>query len=239
MEGGSQSCLIADRVPAMTLQFEPSQEEFEKFLGLQLGLVGVEPDRVSEEIATVYPVVERQFGCTRSKYFTKNGMPILRVAHNAQYTIFLYCLSRALFLKNRRSEADRVYALLRMVSGIDLYYEVVLPERWTCDHPLGSVIGRGRFEPESSFVFTQNCNIGNNKGIYPKIAGNLIMFPNSSLLGDTRLSGNVILANGAFVIDGGELSDCLIYGRSPDLTIKPLSSERFYELSPLTRLAAN
>jgi serine O-acetyltransferase len=223
----------------MTLQFEPSQEEFEKFLGVQLGLVGIRLDHVSAEIATVYPILERQFGRTKSKYFTANGIPILRVAHNAQYTIFLYHVSRALFLQNRRNEADRIYALLRMVSGIDLYYEVVLPEWWTCDHPLGSVIGRGQFEVESSFVFTQNCNIGNNNGIYPNIAGNLIMFPNSSLLGDTRIAGNVILANGAYAIDGGELSDCLVYGRSPALTIKPLSRERFCKLSPLVHPAAN
>ena len=223
----------------MTLQFDPGREEFEKFLGLQLELVGVRLDDVSAEVATVYPILDRQFARTKNKYFTKNGIAILRVAHNAQYTIFLYHLSRALFLQNRRSEADRIYALLRMASGIDLYYEVVLPEWWTCDHPLGSVIGRGQFETESSFVFTQNCNIGNSNGIYPKIAGNLIMFPNSSLLGDTKMAGNVILANGAYVIDAGELNDCLVYGRSPDLTVKPLSSERFYKLSPLVHQSAN
>jgi len=221
----------------MTLQFDPSREEFEKFLELQLGLVGISLAQISAEVAIVYPILERQFKRTKNKYFTRDGLAILRVAHNAQYTIFLYHLSRALFLQNRRSEADRVYALLRMASGIDLYYEVVLPEWWTCDHPLGSVIGRGQFEPKASFVFTQNCNIGNNNGIYPKIAGNLIMFPNSSLLGDTRMSGNVILANGAYVIDAGELNDCIVYGRCPDLTIKRLSRERFYKLSPLAHSA--
>lgn len=217
----------------MTLQFDPNQDEFEKFLDLQLALVGLRLAQLSAEAAEVYPVLERQFARARNKYFTKDGIAVFHVAHNAQYTMFLYHLSRALFLNNRRSEADRVYALLRMVSGIDLYYEVALPDWWMCDHPLGSVIGRGQFEAGSSFVFTQNCNIGNNNRIYPKIAGNLIMFPNSSLLGDTRIDGNVVLANGAYVVDAGELSDCLVYGRSPDLIIKNLSSERFYQLSPL------
>ena len=114
-----------------------------------------------------------------------------------------------------------------MVSSVDISYEVKLPALWGCDHPLASVIGRGEFDPGATFFFAQNCNIGNNRGVYPKIAGNLHMLPNSALLGDTSISGNVVLANGAYVIDGGELSDCIVFGREPELVIKPLSAERF------------
>jgi hypothetical protein len=40
-----------------------------------------------------------------------------------------------------------------------------------------------------------------------------------------------VLASGACVIDAGELRDCIIFGRSPDLTIKPLTQARFDEIN--------
>lgn len=217
----------------MELQFDPSRDEFEAFLDLQLGLVGLRLAQVSAEVAAVYPLLERQFACIRNKYYLEAGKPVVRLAQNAQYTIVLYLLSRALFAGGKRQQADRVYALLRMVSCVDLYYEVALPELWGCDHPLGSVIGRAAFGRSASLFFSQNCNIGNNRGIFPRIDGNLHMLPNSSLLGDTRVSGNVVLSNGTFVIDGGNLSDCIVFGRSPDLVVKPLSVERFQSRYPL------
>lgn len=215
----------------MVLQFDPSREEFEAFLDLQLGLVGLRFGDALSDVHATYLVIEKQFGRIRNKYYHIGECPILRLGHNAQYTIFLYQLSRALFSSDERLAADKVYSLLRMVSGVDLYYEVVLPELWHCDHPLGSVIGRAQFSGQASLSFTQNCNVGNNRGIFPRVTGNLHMYANTTLLGDTCVSGNVVLANGTCVIDGGELSNCMVFGRSPDLVIKPLAAVHFEKLS--------
>jgi hypothetical protein len=57
------------------------------------------------------------------------------------------------------------------------------------------------------------------------------MYPNSSLLGEVRVEGNVVLGNGACVIDEGVLKDCMVFGRSPDLAIKPLSATQFAEIT--------
>jgi serine O-acetyltransferase len=218
----------------MPLRIEPSQQAFEDYLKAQLQIVGLEIGSVRGALAGVYARVERQFARIRNKYFTADGEPVLRVANNAQYTIFLYHLSRAAFAAGEREKADRIYSLLRMASGIDLYYEVELPDLWFCDHPLGTVIGRGRFDKAASLVLSQNCNIGNNKQTYPVINGNLYMYPNSSLLGDARIEGNVVLGNGACAIDAGTLKDCMVFGRSPDLTIKPLSAAQFAEIAAFT-----
>lgn len=215
----------------MQLQFYPSQSEFEAFLDRQMDLVGLNVGDVGDAAQATYLKVATIFSRIRGKYFRIVSGPVLRVAHNAQYTIFLYELSRAVFERGEQEKADRIYALLRMVSGVDLYYEVKLPELWGCDHPLGSVIGRGEFAPESTLFFSQNCNVGNNRGVQPEIHGNLHMAGNSALLGKTCVAGNVFLANGACVIDGGNLSDCLIFGRSPHLIVKPLSNERFAQMT--------
>lgn len=213
------------------LEFNPSRSDVESFLELQLRSVGLSQAEVADELAAAYSQLGISFSKVRNKYYSLNGKPVLRLAHNAQFTILLYWLARALSKSKPPHFADRVYWLLRVVSGVDLYYEVELPELWACDHPLGSVIGRGRFARSASLFFAQNCTIGNNRGAYPRVDGNLYMFSNSSLLGETRIAGNVVLANGTSVIDAGDLADCLVFGRSPDLVIKPLDAIRFLEIS--------
>jgi serine O-acetyltransferase len=215
----------------MELRFDPGREDFESLLGTQLGMVGLRLTDVAAELPAIYARLGTLFSGMRNKYFRNESGPVLRTAHNAQYTIFLYELSRAVFDAGRRPQADRIYALLRMASSVDLFYEVKLPERWGCDHPLGSVIGRGKFAPGATLFFSQNCNIGNNRRVFPEIAGNLHMTANSSLLGKTRVTGNVFLANGACAIDAGELADCFVFGRSPNLTLKPLSTAEFKALT--------
>ncbi|MBK8008148.1 MAG: transferase [Rhizobiales bacterium] len=215
----------------MSLRIEPNQQAFEDYLKVQLQIVGVEFGNVQSSLPDVYARLEGQFARIRNKYFSADGGPVLRVANNAQYTIVLYHLSRAAFVAGDREKADRIYSLLRIVSGVDLYYEVELPNLWFCDHPLGTVVGRAKFDRGASLVFSQNCNIGNNKQTYPEIKGNLYMYPNSSLLGEVRVEGNVVLGNGACVIDEGVLKDCMVFGRSPDLAIKPLSATQFAEIT--------
>ena len=216
----------------MMLQFDPSQEEFDAFLDLQLRLVGLRLSDLSGEMQDIYQRVEEQFGRIRNKYYRSGDAPVLRLGHNAQYTILLYHMARSAFAGGRRGTADKIYSLLRMVSGVDLYYEVALPKFWGCDHPLGSVIGRGHFGKDASLFFSQNCNIGNNNEVLPRITGNLYMLANSSALGATHITGNVLLANGTCAIDAGELAECVVFGRSPNLSIKSITAARFRELTP-------
>jgi len=218
----------------MNLSIEPSREKFEEFLSRQFDFVALSFGDVRGEVEAVYPHLARQFERIRNKYFKSVSGPVLRLGHSAQYMMFLYALSRRLSNAGRKLEADKVYLLLRTVSGADIYYEVALPLLWFSDHPLGSVIGRGKFAPDSSLVFSQNSNIGNNGGVYPEISGNLYMYGNTTLLGRTRIFGNVVLANGACMIDAGDLRDCFVFGRSPDLIVKPLSQARFDEIHAFT-----
>ncbi len=149
----------------MTLAFYPNRREFELFLDTQLRLVRLEFADIAAEAEKAYMKIAAIFSSLRVKNFNDDNGPVLRVAHNAQYSIFLYELSRAAFSTGARDKADKIYALLRIVSGADIYYEVELPDLWGCDHPLGSVIGRGQFGPGSRLFFSQNSNIGNNRGI--------------------------------------------------------------------------
>lgn len=61
------------------------------------------------------------------------------------YCILLYWLSRELFQNGKLELADKVYYLNKMLNAVELFYEVKLPAIWSCEHPLGSVMGRADY----------------------------------------------------------------------------------------------
>ena len=88
------------------------------------------------------------------------------------------------------------------------------------------MIGRATFTDKSSLNLTTSCTIGNNKNIYPTIDGYLAMFPNSTLVGNVKIEGMVVLSNGCYVKDEGVIKNKLIFGRSPNLIFKDLTEDK-------------
>jgi hypothetical protein len=95
----------------------------------------------------------------------------------------------------------------------------------------GAVIGRGSFSNDSSLQFSSGCNISNNNGVYPKIEGNLLMLPGSTLVGNTLIRGNVVMGKGAYLKDTGLIENKIVFGNDPENIFKNLSPEVFSSLS--------
>jgi serine O-acetyltransferase len=56
------------------------------------------------------------------------------------------------------------------LNGLDLYYQVEMPEVFFLDHAVGRVLGNGKYG--NYFAFLQNCTVGNKKVIYRSL-GNM------------------------------------------------------------------
>ena len=113
---------------------------------------------------------------------------------------------------------DKLYGLLKMMASVDLFYQVALPEIFTFDHPLGSVMGRARYS--NFFTFSQGCTVGNNHGKYPTFGECVFMLSNSKVLGDCNIGSNVIVSANAYIKDTDIPSGSIVFGQSPDLVIK-------------------
>ena len=100
----------------------------------------------------------------------------------------------------------------------DLFYEVELPEYFSLDHPMGSVMGRAKYG--NGFSFSQGCTVGNNHGIYPVIGENVKMCGNSSIIGNCHIGNNVTLGFGTVIKDQDIPDNSLVFGQSPNLIIK-------------------
>ncbi|MGX6642748.1 hypothetical protein [Legionella pneumophila] len=164
------------------------------------------------------------FSNTENKYYKKNDKTYFNPYHSGQYSIFLYYLSNSVFeyLPNLTSLADRIYYLNKALNGLDLFYEVKMPAIFMLDHPVGSVLGRAKYG--DYFEFSQNCTVGNNKGVYPTIGNHVRMQSGAKIVGDCNIGNNVILAANTYVKDTNIEDNSVVFGSSPNLIVKPISS---------------
>ena len=94
------------------------------------------------------------------------------------------------------SVSDKLYALNKAMASVDLFYQVELPDIFTFDHPLGSVMGRASYS--DYFTFSQGCTVGNNRGIYPRFGQSVFMLSDSKVIGDCEIGSNVIIGATAY-----------------------------------------
>ncbi len=166
-----------------------------------------------------------------NKYYVDiNGECIFNPFHSGQYSIFLYFLSRDVWINGNSLLADRVYYLNKIMNGLDLFYEVVMPDIFFLEHPVGSVVGRATYE--NFFSFQQNCTVGGNRDIYPTIGRHVRMFANSSIIGNSVIGDNVFVSAGCMIKNENIPNNTIVFGSSPNLILKNKPTEYFYALSP-------
>ena len=188
-----------------------------------------ETDILHRSFTSALDKVKYSFSFSHNKYYKQNGSIYFNPYQSAQYCIFLYWLSYELGIDSKGScLADRVYYLNKALNSVDIYHQVRLPDVFFLDHPVGSVIGRADYG--MCFSFSQNCTVGNNKGIYPVIGKNVTMNSGSSIIGNCTIEDNVILGAGTLIKDQNIPSCSLVFGQSPSLIIKSRPREYFNEM---------
>lgn len=143
--------------------------------------------------------------------------------NSVMYCNYLYWVSRLLYCKGAVRIADKVYYLNKMMNSVELFYEVKLPDIWSCAHPLGSVMGKADYG--DYFYFYQGCTVGGNFKkdgtiIYPKIGKYVKMFSNSKILGNSKIGDNVIISANCYIKNQDVPNDTIVFGQSPALIFK-------------------
>ncbi|MBO6246489.1 MAG: hypothetical protein J6N55_09445 [Anaerovibrio sp.] len=174
----------------------------------------------------------------KNKYYSSDDINLL---HSGQYFIFLYYLANTIYnyeikekenYRNYLSEArkicDKLYCLNKAFASCDVYYEVELPEYFSVDHPVGSVIGRASIG--SGFSFIQGCTVGGNNGIYPVIGNNVFMFSNSKILGKSIIGNNVLIGANCYIKDMKIQDNVMVFGQYPNIIIKENYNNKIQEM---------
>ena len=165
--------------------------------------------------------LEYCFSNIHRKYYTDaRGIPLFNHLNTDQYCTFIYLMANSVWKKNPNSSLPaKLYALNKLLHGIDLFYSVQLPDIFLFSHPVGSVVGNAQYS--NYLVIYQNVTIGSNlSGQYPVIGEGVALYCNAKLIGNCKVGNNVSFAAGTLVIDSDIKDDSIVYGTYPDIKIK-------------------
>lgn len=166
--------------------------------------------------------VEYCFSHIENRYFFDGEASIFNHLHGDQYAMFLYFLSRVVFLEKldtTNSLASKLFLLNKSLHGLDAFYEIELPSVFLFVHPIGTVLGRATYK--DFLVVYQRCGVGSNHGIYPQIDGSVTLHPGSSVLGKCHVGEGSSLGTGALLIDKDLICNTIYLGNPKNYTILP------------------
>jgi len=144
--------------------------------------------------------VENCFSNIHGKYYNNQGIVSFNHLNGDHYATFLYYFSNTLYKdESRIANCEKLFLLNKYLHGVDVYYEVNLPDIFIFVHPLGTVLGRADYS--NFLVVYQGCNVGANKDVYPKLGQYLSLHPGSSVLGNSVIGDNVTVGANSLVLD--------------------------------------
>jgi serine O-acetyltransferase len=137
--------------------------------------------------------------------------------------MFLYLLCNTAY----RAQASaglptKLFLLNKCLHGIDAFYEVELPSVFLFVHPLGTVLGRGRYS--DYLLVYQRCGVGSNHDVYPTLGLYTTLRPGSAVLGQCKLGRNNTLAAESLLLDRDLADDSLYIGNPRDFVVRPATN---------------
>lgn len=168
--------------------------------------------------------LEFSFKHINNKYFEESGFVKFDHLHGDQYSMFLYLLSRESFIQHMNIElSKKIYLLNKSLFGLDVYFEVELPSIFLFVHPVGTVLGRAKYE--DYLVVYQRVGVGSNHNIYPRLGKYLTLHPGASILGDSRVGSNCTISAESFLLDNLLPDDSIYFGGPKNHLIKKQASQ--------------
>ncbi|NHZ99222.1 hypothetical protein [Massilia sp. CCM 8734] len=143
--------------------------------------------------------------------------------NSSQYCQYLYFLSNTIWRADRGEEAlgvaTRLFLLNKALNGIDLFYEIAMPDVFFIGHSVGIVLAKATYG--NYLVLYQNCTVGKNHGVAPVLGDGVILYPNSAIIGRCRIGANTAVSQGTGVINRDTPGECMVFaGMAGELTIK-------------------
>ena len=141
--------------------------------------------------------------------------------HSSQYTIFLYYLANTIWKDaGERSLCNKLFGLNKALNGIDLFYEIELPEVFFIGHSVGIVLAKARYG--NRLVLYQNSTVGKNHGEAPVLGDGVVMYPNTAIIGRCEIGSRSVISQGTSVVNSSTPGDCMVFpGVAGGLTFKP------------------
>lgn len=145
--------------------------------------------------------------------------------HSTQYCIFLYFLANTIWRESGETEVPtKLFGLNKTLNGIDLFYEIAMPDIFFIGHSVGIVLAKASYS--DYLVLYQNSTVGKNHGTAPVIETGVVMFPNTAIIGRCHVGAHTIVAQGVGIVNQDTPGDCYAFaGEHGKLAFKPRSHD--------------
>jgi serine O-acetyltransferase len=200
-------------------------QELSRYLARQLSHFYPDKDVPSADLSgPVEQAIERLNVCfagIQVKYFSSLAGSTFNHLNTDHYAMFLYFVCNTLFRqKGDLALASKVYALNKALHGIDVFYEVELPDIFFLQHPVGTVLGRAKYS--NYLAVYQRCTVGGNMNTPPPTLGEgVVLYSGSSVLGECAIGDNCWISAESLILNTDIPSGNVVFGQSPTLTISP------------------
>lgn len=135
--------------------------------------------------------------------------------HSTQYTLFLYYLANTIWkTSGNRTLCTKLFGLNKALNGIDLFYEIEMPEVMFIGHSVGIVFAKATYG--NYLVVYQNSTVGKNHGVAPVLGEGVVMYPNTAIIGRCQVGDGTVLAQGVSLINADTPGHCTVFGATGD-----------------------
>ncbi|AMR81966.1 hypothetical protein [Cupriavidus nantongensis] len=180
---------------------------------------------ITRNFAEAMGRVEKCFGAIRPWPAGK-----FNYLQSAQYCLFLYYLANTIWRNDDDSgTATRLFLLNKTLNGIDLFYEIQMPDIFVLGHSSGIVLAKATYG--NYLVLHQHCTVGRNYEVAPVLGEGVVMYPGSSVIGRCRVGDHSVISIGTQVVNRDTPGNCTIYqGDGGELAVRPAGRNLIEEI---------
>lgn len=141
--------------------------------------------------------------------------------HSSQYTIFLYYLANTVWkATGNKTLCAKLFGLNKALNGIDLFYEIDMPEVFFIGHSVGIVFANATYG--NYLVVYQNSTVGKNHGVGPILGEGVVMYPGTAIIGRCEVGPGTVISQGVSLINTNTPGHCTVYsGDQGKVLVKP------------------
>ena len=151
------------------------------------------------------------------------------VLQSSQHCIFLYYLSNTIFRRSGDTAAGtRLFLMNKAFNGIDLFYEIAMPEVFYIGHSVGIVLAKATYG--NYLVLYQNSTVGRHKTDIPVIGDRVVLYPNTAVIGRSVIGNDAVLSQGVSAVNKTVPPGMIAFrGAGTDLAFQPRPDDLLQE----------
>lgn len=147
------------------------------------------------------------------------------VLQSSQHCIYLYFLANTIWRRSGETAAPtRLFLMNKAFNGIDLFYEIAMPEVFYIGHSVGIVLAKATYGER--LVLYQGVTVGRHKADVPVIGERVVLYPQSAVIGRAMIEDGAVLSQGVKAINRRVPKGQIAFaGAGGVLTFKPSPPE--------------